>query len=77
MNYKTGKVNFYTNYGQKSGDNSRVGQVKRIDKDAIQNFKNIEEKATHLLKFGVDFYLNEKNTLSAYTVQNKYDGINF
>ncbi|MCF2874125.1 MULTISPECIES: TonB-dependent receptor domain-containing protein [unclassified Tenacibaculum] len=72
MNYKTGKVNFFGNYGFNGGDRYNFGYVNRPtvnNQDFI--FKN--DNQSHLLKFGADIYLNEKNTLSFYTTQNWFD----
>jgi outer membrane receptor protein involved in Fe transport len=76
MNYKTGKVNFYTNYGHGGGDNEFYGFVNRSDNNSEQKFDNLMDNTNHFLKFGTDFYINDKNTISVYTVQNKFDGRN-
>ena len=76
MNYKVGKVNFYTNYGHNSGKQENYGFVRRKEDNSLQNFAGYDDNSSHLLKFGIDYYLNDKNTLSAYTVQNKFDGKN-
>lgn len=73
MNYKTGKVNFFVNYGYNGGDNYNFGFVERPGIN-LQEFKFINENQSHLVKFGADFYLNDKNTLSFYTTQNWFDG---
>ena len=73
MNYKTGKVNFFVNYGYNGGDNYNFGFVERPGVN-LQEFKFINENQSHLVKFGADFYLNDKNTLSFYTTQNWFDG---
>ncbi|WP_299157260.1 TonB-dependent receptor [uncultured Tenacibaculum sp.] len=72
MNYKTGKVNFFGNYGFNGGDRYNFGYVNRPgvnNQDFI--FKN--DNQSHLFKFGADIYLNDKNTLSFYTTQNWFD----
>tara|TARA_R110001632_G_scaffold43376_3_gene109970 strand:- start:3264 stop:5684 length:2421 start_codon:yes stop_codon:yes gene_type:complete len=74
MNYKTGKVNFFVNYGYNGGDNYNFGFVERPGVN-LQEFKFINENQSHLVKFGADFYLNDKNTLSFYTTQNWFDGL--
>ena len=74
MNYKIGKVNFYTNYGHNSGLQKNYGFVKRPGNSSLQNFNGNDDNNSNLFKFGVDYYINEKNTLSIYTVQNNYDG---
>jgi outer membrane receptor protein involved in Fe transport len=72
MNYKTGKVNFFTNYGYNSGDRYNFGFVNRTGTN-LQDFIFKNDNTSHLLKFGADIYLDEKNTLSFYTTQNWFD----
>lgn len=74
MNYKTGKINFFGNYGFNGGDNYNYGFVDRPEDNRIQNFTFINDNKSHLAKFGADIYLNEKNTLSFYTTQSWFDG---
>lgn len=72
MNYKTGKVNFFGNYGYNGGDQYNVGFVNRPNinnQDFI--FKN--DNQSHLLKLGADIYIDSKNTFSFYTTQNWSD----
>lgn len=71
MNYKTGKVNFYTNYGYNGGKSDNFGHVNRTDNSSLQLFNFDSDTKSHLLKFGADVYINEKNTFSAYTIQNR------
>ncbi|MFT4642361.1 MAG: outer membrane receptor protein involved in Fe transport [Candidatus Azotimanducaceae bacterium] len=75
MNYKTGKVNFYTNYGYNAGKSDNFGNVRRSDNNSLQEFNFDDDRTSHLLKFGADIYLNKKNTLSVYTIQNISDNI--
>ena len=39
MNYKTGKVNFFTNYGYNTGKSDNFGFVQRTDNNSYQDFK--------------------------------------
>lgn len=73
MNYKTGKVNFFMNYGFNGGDNFNRGFVERPGFNR-QEFVFLNENVSNLLKFGADIYLNDKNTLSFYTTQNWFTG---
>lgn len=73
MNLKTGIVNFFTNYGLNDGKSENYGKVTRTDTNTIQDFQFLDNTTSHLLKFGADIYLNEKNTLSVYTIQNESD----
>ncbi|WP_271406873.1 outer membrane beta-barrel family protein [Tenacibaculum soleae] len=74
MNYKTGKVNFFGNYGYNTGDNLNYGYVVRPENDSEQNFRSVNTNTSHLAKIGADIYLNDKNTLSLYTTQNWFTG---
>ena len=67
-NYKTGKVNFFGNYGHNSGDNYNYGFVSRPGVN-LQDFIFVNNNNSNLIKFGADVYLNDKNTLSFYTTQ--------
>ena len=76
MNYRVGKVNFYTNYGFNHGINSNNGFVEseRPNKENRQDFKFRNKNNSHLIKFGMDYYINDKNTISAYTNQSFTSG---
>ena len=74
LNYKTGKVNFFGNYGYNGGDNFNYGFVDRPNNAILQDFQFINDNQSHLVKVGADIYLNKKNTLSFYTTQNFFDG---
>ncbi len=71
MNYRVGKVNFYTNYGFNHGKNANHGFVEseRTSQENRQNFEFNNKNNSHLVKLGMDYYINDKNTLSAYTNQ--------
>jgi outer membrane receptor protein involved in Fe transport len=71
MNYRVGKVNFYTNYGFNHGKNANNGFVdsERITQENRQDFQFKNKNNSHLVKLGMDYYINDKNTLSIYTNQ--------
>ena len=73
MNYKTGKVNFFGNYGFNTGERYNFGNIKRPGTNG-QDFLFVNDNESHLLKFGADVYLDDKNTLSFYTTQNWFNG---
>jgi len=75
MNLRTGKVNFFANYGLNDGKSENYGTVTRSDNNSLQDFFFLDDRISHMLKIGADVYLNEKNTLSFYTIQNKSDNI--
>lgn len=76
MNYKTGKFNLFTNYGYNNGKNDNNGFVKRFDNNNEQSFDFFGHNKSQLLKVGIDFYIDDKNTISAYTNQNIFDSEN-
>jgi outer membrane receptor protein involved in Fe transport len=74
MNYKTGKVNFFGNYGYNGGNNYNFGFVNRPNANRKQDFIFQNDNQSHLVKLGADIYLNKKNTISFYTTQNVFSG---
>lgn len=74
MNYKVGKFNFYGNYGFNHGLQKNHGFVNshqpNAEKTVAFDFGN--KNTSHLYKIGVDYYLDDNNTLSVYTNQNIY-----
>ncbi|MFG6687817.1 TonB-dependent receptor domain-containing protein [Mariniflexile sp. HNIBRBA6329] len=70
MNYRNGKFNFYGSYSNNISKNRNNGLVKRPENNSEQVFKFLDNRQSHLYKVGVDFYLDEKNTLSVFTTQN-------
>ena len=74
LNYRNGKFNFYGNYGNNIGKYVNDGSILRIDENSRQKFDFFNNNKSHLYKLGVDFYLNDKNTISFFTNQNIFDG---
>ena len=75
MNYRTGKVNFFTNVGSNSGKYFNEGFVQRTDKINSRQVLDIKNDNENFLgKFGMDYYINDRNTLSVYTNQNYTNG---
>ncbi len=76
MNYRVGKVNFYTNYGFNHGINANNGYVdsERANLENLQQFNFRNKNNSHLIKLGMDYYLNDKNTFSFYTNQSFTNG---
>ncbi len=74
MNYRTGKFNFYGNFGTNLGPNTQGGTIYLPEQETRQSFHIKNDKESYLYKLGVDYYLNDKNTISFYTNQNHFDG---
>ncbi|HLF51562.1 TonB-dependent receptor domain-containing protein [Flavobacterium sp.] len=77
MNYRSGKVNFFGTYGNNFGDQLNEGFVSREDDNSSQLFDMKNTNKTHLFKIGMDYYINDHNTISAYTNQNYFSGDGF
>ena len=75
-NYRTGKVNFYGNYGVDAGKFETFATFNREDKNLSQKIDYLDHSTSHYIKNGVNFYMNSKNTLSFYTTHN-YIGTDF
>ncbi len=75
LNYRAGKVNFYGNYGANITKNLNGGFVLREDENYLTNFSFLDNNKSHLFKVGIDYYINERNTISVYTNQNLFDGL--
>jgi len=74
MNYKVGKVNFFGNGGRNFGTYFNDGKIARLDQDLVQRLDIANENDSYLYKVGMDYLINDHNTLSFYTNQNKADG---
>jgi iron complex outermembrane receptor protein len=75
MNYRNGKFNFYGNYGNTIGNNANYGNIERLDDGSNQLFDFKNNNKSNLYKIGVDFYMNDNNTVSFFTNQNLFNGL--
>ncbi len=75
LNYRSGKINVYGNYGANITKNRNGGFVLREDENYLTNFVFLDNNKSHLFKVGVDYFINDRNTVSLYTNQNLFDGL--
>jgi outer membrane receptor protein involved in Fe transport len=73
-NYRNGKFNFYGTYSNSVAKNFNFGRINRVEQEILQKFDILNNNKSHLFKIGVDYYLDEKNTISVFTNQNIFDG---
>ncbi|MBU2919738.1 TonB-dependent receptor [Winogradskyella psychrotolerans] len=73
-NYRNGKFNLFGSYSNSVSKNDNYGQINRIEQEIQQNFHILNNNKSNLFKVGVDYYLNDKNTISIFTNQNIFDG---
>jgi len=74
LNYRNGKINLYGNVGTNVGKYVNDGQIFRVDQNSQQLFDFLNNNKSYLYKAGIDFYLDDKNTISFFTNQNIFDG---
>ncbi|WP_281322619.1 TonB-dependent receptor domain-containing protein [Flavobacterium aestivum] len=76
MNYRNGKINMYGNYGLTTGKHHNYGNVQSFEpnEENYQDFNLNNDNNAHLAKVGLDYYLNDTNTISIYTTQNIDNG---
>jgi outer membrane receptor protein involved in Fe transport len=74
MNYRNGKINIYGSYSNNISKRVNEGYIDRVNQNTAQGLDILDKNKSHLFKVGVDFYLNEKNTISIFTNQNIFKG---
>ena len=74
MNYRTGKVNFFTNLGTNGGESTSNGRLENFTRNYTETLSFLNSRESYLLKFGMDYYMDDQNTFSIYTNQNIFDG---
>ena len=74
MNYRYGKFNLYGSWGHNTSKNENFGNIFRPGDNTEQLFDFLDSRQSNLFKAGVDFYLNDKNTISFFTNQNIFSG---
>ncbi|MEC4115122.1 outer membrane beta-barrel family protein [Myroides pelagicus] len=70
LNYRKGKVNFFGNGNTNYKNAANRGDMYRFDQNSKQLIDGGYKTNSYLYKIGLDYYINDKNTLSAYTNQN-------
>ena len=74
LNYRTGKFNFFGNLGGNWGKRPQNALIEDFTNNTEQSLLLLSDNNSMLYKAGVDFYLNDKNTFSFFTNQNRFNG---
>ncbi len=74
MNYRNGKFNFYANLSNNVSKNENDGLITRSLNNSKEVIHFLDDSKSNLFKVGMDYYLNDKNTISFFTNQNLYEG---
>ncbi len=69
LNYRNGKVNLYGSYSNNLSKNINQGYINRPSNNSSQSFKFENGVENHLYKIGLDYYINDRHTLSVFTSQ--------
>ncbi|PRX54573.1 outer membrane beta-barrel family protein [Flagellimonas meridianipacifica] len=75
LNFKPNKTNFYLEYSNGFGDQITDGVVNRFDLNSNQITRNVNNRESHFIKLGADFYPSKKTILSIFTNQNLFNAI--
>ena len=75
LNYKPNKTNYYFEYTNGFGDQITDGIVNRFDLNSNQVTRNINNRESHFVKLGADFYPSKESILSFFTTQNLFNAI--
>lgn len=70
LNYRNGKFNLYGSYSNNISKNRNHGDIFRPENNSEQFLKFLDKRNSNLYKIGLDYYLNDKNTISVFTTQN-------
>ena len=74
LNYRTGKFNFFGNLGGNFGKRPQTGLIEDFTNNSQQTLFILSDNVSMLYKAGVDYYINDKNTFSFFTNQNRFNG---
>lgn len=74
MNYRNGKFNFYANLSNNVSKNENDGLITRSLNNSKEVIHFLDDSKSNLFKVGMDYYLNDKNTISFFTNQSLYEG---
>ncbi|MFT5864119.1 MAG: iron complex outermembrane receptor protein [Flavobacteriales bacterium] len=74
VNYRNGKLNLYSSWGGNYNKNNNFGFLDRAEQQIFQDFNILDDSSSNLYKVGLDYYINDKNTLSVFTNQNTFNG---
>lgn len=74
MNYRTGRVNFFGTGGGNIGEYLNNGNIYRIDQNSRNLIDISNDNESWLYKLGMDYFINDKNTISFFISQNFLEG---
>ena len=73
LNFRPNTSNYYLEYSYGLGDQITDGVVNRFDLNSNQITRNINNRESHVIRLGADFYPSKNTILSIFTNQNFYN----
>jgi len=73
FNFKPSTTNYYLEYSYGIGDQITDGIVNRFDLNSNQITRNVNNRESHVMRLGADFYPSKRSILSVFTTQNFYN----
>ena len=70
LNFKKGKINVFGNFAYTTRIINKKGYFDNSFNNTFDSYNVRNDKKSTLIKVGMDYYINKKNTLSIYTHQN-------
>ncbi len=73
LNYRIKRLNLFGNYGNNFGKSPVEGDIFRPEDQSSERWGSFNDRTSHLYKIGLDYFLGDRTTFSAYTIQNRFD----
>ena len=67
LNYRNGKFNLYGSYANNIAEGINYGVVNRLEQESTQYFNFFNDNNSHVFKVGLDYYIDENNTISLFS----------
>ncbi|MFK7953310.1 MAG: TonB-dependent receptor [Ekhidna sp.] len=77
INYRAKKLNLFGNYGNNHGLSPVRGEIERENDPSLETWRVLNDRRSHLFKTGLDYFLTDRTTVSAYTIQNLFTNTPF
>lgn len=74
LNFRKNKLNVFGTASTSNGRYVNDGEIKRLDQNSTQLIDVVSKNNNLLYKVGLDYYINDKNTISGYTNQSNNHG---
>ncbi|WP_025741969.1 outer membrane beta-barrel protein [Aquimarina pacifica] len=73
LNHRKGKFTLYGNYANMIGKSIIEGEIVRPDDNSNEFWQSLGNSKSNVFKIGLDYVINQKNTITLYTNQRLYN----